>query len=61
MTTIFSIYSIPCLDRRHGGAYGGSPGLFHFVALRPYNDNIPFMMDLHLVCAIVGAQCNEVE
>jgi hypothetical protein len=40
---------------------GAHPGFFHFVALRPYDEYIPFMVDLRLMCAIVGAQCNEVE
>jgi hypothetical protein len=39
----------------------GHPGLFHFVPLRPYNEHIPFMMDLHRTHIIVGAQWNEVE
>jgi hypothetical protein len=37
------------------------PGLFHSVALRPYHDPIPVMINLHFSHVMVGAQCNGVE
>ena len=43
------------------GNDGERPGLFHSVALRPYHDNIHFMIDLHFSHVMVGAQCNGVE
>jgi hypothetical protein len=37
------------------------PGLFHFVALRPYNGMEEVQMRQNTLKIIVGAQCNEVK
>jgi hypothetical protein len=44
-----------------GKAYVGDPGLFHFVALRPYHGTREMQKCQKTVIYNVGAQCNEVE
>ncbi|HEY5002825.1 MAG TPA: hypothetical protein VII61_06715, partial [Ktedonobacteraceae bacterium] len=53
--------SLKILEKDARSILGGRPGLFHFVALRPYYGMYETHILQNMIKSLVGAQCNAVE